>query len=260
MPILIWFSRIHLISGNMKSNIITRNPRRAKLPRSRPIHQGLIFPLYKKGAVPTPTVTPSPHYLNSSIDSGDYDGDGRSDLALYSETTGDWLILYAQNGRIDHGNFGGPYLMPVPGDYDGDGKADPTVYHRVSGLWMVLFSTSHSAVSGVFGGNGFVPVPTDYDGDGLTDPAIYATESGYWYILPSTTLTSQGYSLAIYQFGGTAMSTTLVPAPGNYDGVGSADLGLYDTTTWCWYIMTLDGVPLAWGYPMGRLGYLPVLP
>jgi hypothetical protein len=157
--------------------------------------------------------------------------------------------------------FGGPgYTALRGGDYDGDCKADPGVYHRTSGLWFLFLSTSQSILSGTFGGTGFVPVPTDYDGDAITDPAVYATETGYWYILPSTTLTSQGYGLWTRQFGGVAMSATLTPAPGNYDGVGGADLGLYDTSTWRWYIMTLDGVPLAWNYPMGRLGSSPVLP
>jgi hypothetical protein len=193
---------------------------------------------------------------------GDYDGDGKTDPGVYLEQSGLWMVLLSGSGYQQvSGIFGGPgYSALQAGDYDGDCKIDPGVYHRTSGLWSVLFSSSGSIISGTFGGTGFVPVPTDYDGDSMTDPAIYETVTGRWYILPSTTLTSQGYSLAIYQFGGTAMSTTLVPAPGNYDGAGGADLGLYDTTTWQWYIMTLDGLPLAWGYPMGRLGYLPVLP
>ncbi len=193
---------------------------------------------------------------------GDYDGDGKTDPAVYLEESGLWMVLMSASGyQQASGFFGGPgFAALASGDYDGDNLVDPGVYHRESGLWYVLFSTSHSVVSGTFGGTGYVPVPTDYDGDGMTDPAVYGTESGYWYILPSTTLTSQGYGLSIYHFGGAAMSTTLVPAPGNYDGVDGADLGLYDTAKWCWYIMRLDGVPLAWGYPMGRLGCLPVLP
>ncbi|MCX6993378.1 MAG: hypothetical protein NT011_09595 [Kiritimatiellaeota bacterium] len=195
---------------------------------------------------------------------GDYDGDGKTDPCVYLETSGLWMMLMSASGyQQASGIFGGPgYTALLAGDYDGDCIMDPAVYHRSSGLWVMFLSTSQSILSGIFGGDGFVPVPTDYDGDFLTDPAVYATESGYWYILPSTTFTSQGYRLLtpIPQFGGTAMSATLVPAPGNYDGVGGADLGLYDTATWSWYIMTLDGVPLAWGYPMGRLGCLPVLP
>jgi len=53
---------------------------------------GIDFPLYRKGYFPTPTPTPSPHYLNSSIDSGDYDGDGTSDIAVFRASSGLWAI------------------------------------------------------------------------------------------------------------------------------------------------------------------------
>jgi len=194
---------------------------------------------------------------------GDYDGDGKTDPGVYLETSGLWMVLMSAYGYQQvSATFGGPEFSALQaGDYDGDGKVDPGVYHRISGLWRVLLSSSgYAEVWGTFGGTGFTAVPTDYDGDDITDPAIYETETGRWNILPSTMLTSQGYILATYQFGGTALSPTLVPAPGNYDGVGGADLALYDTGTWSWYIMTLDGVPLAWGYPMGRLGSWPVRP
>lgn len=193
---------------------------------------------------------------------GDYDGDGKTDPAVYLEKTGLWMLLLSGSGYQQvSGIFGGPGYAPLQsGDYDGDGKVDIGVYHRTSGLWFLFFSTSRSVVSGTFGGTGFVPVPTDYDGDGLTDPAVYETAAGRWYIAPSTTLTDRGYGLAIYPFGGEALSSTLAPAPGNYDGAGGADLALYDTARWRWYIITLDGVPLAWDYPMGRLGDIPVLP
>jgi hypothetical protein len=194
---------------------------------------------------------------------GDYDGDGKTDLGVYLETSGLWMGLLSSDGyqHMVSGIFGGPgYTALRAGDYDGDAKDDPGIYHRTSGLWYVFLSTSQSLISGIFGGTGFAPVPADYDDDGITDPAVYATETGYWYILPSTTLTSQGYGFWTRQFGGPAISATLAPAPGNYDGAGGADLGLYDTSTWRWYIITLDGVPLAWGYPMGRLGSFPVLP
>jgi|GEM_PF-2916618 len=194
---------------------------------------------------------------------GDYDGDGKVDPCVYLETNGLWMMLMSGSGYQQLSwLFGGlGYAALRAGDYDGDGKVDPSVYHRVSGLWMLRLSgTSYSDVSGTFGGSGFISVPTDYDGDGITDPAIYETGSGRWYILPSTTLTSQGYSTSMYQFGGPAISATLVPAPGDYDGVGGADLGLYDPTTGCWYISTMGGVLIAWGYPLGGIGYQPVLP
>ena len=191
---------------------------------------------------------------------GDYDGDGITDLGVYLEQCGLWMVMMSGNNyKQESGILGGPGYMALPaGDYDGDCIVDPAVYHRTTGLWMARFSTSDTLISGTFGGEEFEPVPADYDADGLTDPAVYETNTGIWYILPSTTFTSQGYGRWTRQFGGVTYSTSLVPVPGNYDGVGGADLALYDTSTWRWYILTLEGVPLAWGYPMGYIGCVPV--
>lgn len=193
---------------------------------------------------------------------GDYDGDGKVDPGVYLESSGLWMALLSGSSyQQASGILGGAGYAPLPsGDYDGDGRVDPGVYHRTSGLWIVFFSANSAVVSGTFGGGGFVLVPSDYDADSITDPAIYETASGRWYILFSTTLTSAGYGLAIYQIGGVVPSAFMVPAPGDYDGDGSADLALYDTTVGYWYIMTLSGAPLAWSYSLGGVGYSPVVP
>ena len=57
----------------------------------------------------------------------DYDGDGKSDLAVYN--AGYWSIYSLVNGMIlnNGGAWGGADSITVPGDYDGDGKADLAV-------------------------------------------------------------------------------------------------------------------------------------
>ncbi|MBI2441734.1 MAG: VCBS repeat-containing protein, partial [Lentisphaerae bacterium] len=193
---------------------------------------------------------------------GDYDGDGKLDPAVYLEASGLWMGLLSGSAyQQASGALGGEGYAPLPaGDYDGDGQVDPGVYHRTTGLWIVFFSSSATVVSGTFGGSGFVLVPSDYDADDITDPALFETATGRWYVLPSTTLTAQGYGLAIYQIWGVVPAATFVPAPGDYDGDGRADLALYDTTTGYWYILTLDGVSLAWGLVLGGVGYVPIVP
>jgi hypothetical protein len=55
----------------------------------------------------------------------DYDGDSKSDLAVYAPGTQTWSIQTSGN---PNGNFsvqwGTPSDIRVPGDYDGDGKTD----------------------------------------------------------------------------------------------------------------------------------------
>ena len=112
--------------------------------------------------------------------SGDYDGDGISDFAVYSD--GYWSIYSKTSGIIlnNIGPWGGEDWIPVPGDYDGDGKSDFAVY--CNGYWSI-YSTKSGIIlnnDGPWGGEDWIPVPGDYDGDGKTDLAVY--RDGYWSI------------------------------------------------------------------------------
>ena len=56
---------------------------------------------------------------------GDYNNDGRSDLAVYDTATGKWYIYDPFSGVIAMGiAWGTPDMRPVPGDYNGDGTWD----------------------------------------------------------------------------------------------------------------------------------------
>ena len=124
----------------------------------------------------------------------DYDGDGRTDVAVYRETTGQWFISQSgSNGATTVVNWGAPSFedTQVPGDYDGDGISDIAVYRQATGEWFVRRSSNLSLMQVAFGagtnlGLGDTPVPGDYDGDGQADLAIYRTTTGEWFIRPSS--------------------------------------------------------------------------
>jgi len=69
----------------------------------------------------------------------DYDGDGRTDVAVYRGTTGEWFMTVAPGGSL-HAFWGAPSLgdVPVPTDYDGDGNADVAVYRFSTGEWFIV--------------------------------------------------------------------------------------------------------------------------
>ncbi|MBI3986078.1 MAG: peptidase M23, partial [Lentisphaerae bacterium] len=87
--------------------------------------------------------------------SGDYDGDGASDLAMYMERLGLWFIRSASGELLLWGGaFGGMGFTPVSGDFDGDGASDLAVYGN--GLWYIRTIDGTILQWGVpWGGPGF---------------------------------------------------------------------------------------------------------
>ena len=150
----------------------------------------------------------------------DFDGDGRSDMAVYREGT--WFILRSSDGGVTVTGWGGfTQDIIVPGDYDGDGKADIAVYR--DGIWFIRRSSD--GVQTAVGWGGLVqdvPVPADYDGDGKADIAVY--RDGIWFIRRS----SDDVQTAV-GWGGLVQD---VPVPADYDGDGKADIAVYRDGIW----------------------------
>lgn len=116
---------------------------------------------------------------------GDYNGDGRDDLAVFDESRGNWYVYDISNNVVLawQVNWGYRGCVPVPGDYDGDGRSDLAVYAPLSGKWYIWSLTKGVLSWGArWGFAEGVPVPGDYNGDGSDDMAIYDTAKGDWYI------------------------------------------------------------------------------
>ncbi len=126
----------------------------------------------------TPVETPTPISLQMPVlDSGDYNGDGTSDIAVFREKTGFWAVR-----GITQITFGRSGDVPVSGDYNGDGTTDIGIRRPSSLLWAVKGITRV-----YFGGpSGYIPVPGDYDGDGRCDIALFKNSSALWLIRSMT--------------------------------------------------------------------------
>jgi hypothetical protein len=184
---------------------------------------------------------------------GDYDGDGKSDLAVWRAEEGQWKILYSASGEtqtVKLGDASSPEDTPVSGDFDGDGKADIAVFRRGgsgAGHWVIKRSSDGEVTDVAWGSGQDVPVAADYDGDGKTDLAVWRGAESTWRILRSSDnqeqIVSWGTSLAPFRD---------APVPADYDGDGKADIAVFRQANGHWYIrQSSDGLVIdkAWGAP-----------
>jgi hypothetical protein len=137
------------------------------------------------------------------VPTNDFNGDGKSDLALFGDH-GNWIspglatVYYGLSGDL-----------PVPADYNGDRAVDRAVYRN--GAWYVQ---NQPVV--YFGLKGDIPVPADYDGDGDVDRGVF--RDGAWHV--------QGKPVVYFGLPGD------IPVPGDYNGDGDAERAVYRNGAW----------------------------
>ena len=68
---------------------------------------------------------------------GDYDGDGRTDSAVFRPSTGMWYVRDLVTNTVLFYQWGLDGDTPVPGDFDGDRKTDIAVFRPSTGIWYV---------------------------------------------------------------------------------------------------------------------------
>ncbi len=158
----------------------------------------------------------------------DYDGDRKTDYAVFRPSTRTWFILQSSDGLFRVFDYGLTDDIPAPADFDGDGKHDAAVYRRSTGTWYILRSSDGVSSAWRFGIAEDIPVPADYDGDSISDVAVYRPSTGIWYVLKSS---DSGVIVVRFGLDGDK------PAPGDFDGDNKADFVLYRPTEKNWYLL-----------------------
>ena len=203
------------------------------------------------------TLTVNQGQQQAKAKKGDFDGDGKADLAVWTGATGNWMVLKSGNNQVQNIQWGAgfaPYNdVIVPGDYDGDGKIDHAIWRGADSIWYIRKSSDGQAILQLYGTSNAPyfdqPTPGDFDGDGKTDLAVWRPSAGVWFVRRSS-----DDSDMIGQLG----QQGDVPVAADYDGDGKADFAVFRPSAVNapnWFILqssTNTVVTFTWG-----AGYAP---
>jgi len=173
---------------------------------------------------------------------GDYDGDGRTDVAVARNTPNGkvWYILNSFDNTYKVVQFGLTGDKPVTGDYDFDGRVDIAVFRPSNSVWYIWKSSDGGFIVKEFGFSTDIPVSGDFKETPLgTDIAVFRPSNGTWYVL-------NGANTMFIPFG-TAGDK---PVVGDYDDDGKSDIGVYRPSNGTWYVFRYNEVQIVqWGLP-----------
>jgi FG-GAP-like repeat len=156
----------------------------------------------------------------------DYDGDGKTDPAVFRSSDSIWYILPSSGSSYYGVQYGVSTDIPAPADYDGDGKADVAVWRNSNTRFYSNNSSNGANSEVIIGQSADKPVSGDYDGDGRAD---YAIKTGnIWRIRSSST--GQMLDPVTWQDAGD------IAVQNDYDGDGKVDIAVWNNSNGNWFI------------------------
>jgi hypothetical protein len=174
---------------------------------------------------------------------GDWSGTGTTKIGVYRSATGQFLLDYNDNGTFDGALLDRVYQfmpapvagdIPVAGDWTGTGTSKIGIYRPSTGQWFLdtngngVFDAG-DVVTNYGGLAGDIPVTGDWTGSGTTKIGLF--RAGFFWILDTNGNGTFDAGDAAFAYGsptgGITGGTADVPVVGDWNGTGTAKVGVF---------------------------------
>jgi len=178
---------------------------------------------------------------------GDFDGDGKDEVAAFSGDDGTWWVFQHESGTLvgyewaDFSTASG-WIGQMVGDFDGDGRDDIAQFHPSNGTWWVSRSTGSKFSTVMWAdfstASGWVARNVgDYDGDGRDDIAQFHPSNGTWWVSRSN---GSRFSTGLWADFSTA-SGWVAQQVGDFDADGKDDIANFHPSNGTWWVSRSNG-------------------
>ena len=187
---------------------------------------------------------------------GDFDGDGKSDIFLQNVRDGQGYVWGMNGLNLKQGGVGevgwkagADWVAKASGDFDGDGKSDILLQNVNDGgcyVWGMKGLALKDGGSGEIAwkpGKDWVAKATgDFDGDGKSDIFLQNINDGtcYIWLMDGLNLKKNGAGEVGWKTG----ANWQVKASGDFDGDGKSDILFQNVDDGGCYIWEMDGLNL----------------
>lgn len=191
--------------------------------------------------------------------SGDFNGDGLTDIGTFTRNAGEWKVSVSNNGAFDNvqmwmSGFKGDNVertYSVTGDFNGDGRTDIALFNADGGKWKFAlsdgekFAYESSWDITKFGVGDCAPLIGDFNGDGITDIGYSQKQDGnqrFW-----VKLAKKGQAAGFATSNTTELSTLndSKTYSGDFNGDGMNDIAAFKQDEGTWRVALANDVESA---------------